>query len=328
MEHKDPVHGLPTHGMRDSYDRPISSMSGSSMHNMHPMQHMPPQPSPGIIGMAQQALGTHRIQPVMQPPTTPYANNPAVSNQHRMMWSGELYEHASSPLQRDREKCARLLHSFNRDSDLNYAKRMEDFDHILQLPHPSQINDPSSQARSRRGNMCVVDAPFRCEYGYNLRLGEHVTIESGCHISDPREVVIDSHSYIGPGVKILGKVLPLDPSIRANGIVSQARGFEIHIGQQVYIGANCVIQPDEELCKNGRLEIGNGSYIKPGSVVNKVRPSPVLINGNVLTVSTERAARSNLRSTGLRCHLWCPNASRRGFGPRKGSIEVTSRDGR
>jgi len=50
-----------------------------------------------------------------------------------------------------------------------------------------------------------------------------------------------------------------------------ARGFEIHIGDGVYIGANTVIQPEESECDmGGKLVIGHRAYIKPGSIVHKV----------------------------------------------------------
>ncbi|KIW05249.1 hypothetical protein, variant [Verruconis gallopava] len=269
---KDPVHGLPMHNnsmaMRDSYDRPLSSMSSSGMHNMSSSHGM--QPSPGIIHTAQQAL---RNTPQQMNPMTGFNGVPHMSSERQKMHAGELYSPFCTELEEDRERCAKALYTFNNNNHASRAERMRHFRNVL------TPDSPHSAGPVRVGKDATVDVPFRCEYGYNITLGKDVVIEGGCHISDPRPVHIDNGSYIGPGVKIMGKVLPFDPATRAGAAMDgKARAFEIHIGKNVHIGANSVVQPEEDMITNGRLEIGDGAYIKPNSVVNKSVP-PYVIYG-------------------------------------------------
>jgi maltose O-acetyltransferase len=255
---------------------------------------MAPQPSPGIINTAQQAL---QIPPQQMPPQQMpshqmasqqmpgqrmapmgFGHPPAYPEKRNIerqkMVSGELYIHSTPELERDREKCAGLLSTFNGNNH-SRADRSHRFDEIIAPEHAKEYNLPSLRA-FRNNSKNTIDVPFRCEYGYNIRLGNYVTIEGGCHISDPREVFIDNNSYIGPGVKIIGKVLPADSNIRGDGLEIKARGFKINIGKSVYIGANSVIQPDPSEFEGDTLTIGDGAYIKPGSVVSKVSLSPPL----------------------------------------------------
>jgi acetyltransferase-like isoleucine patch superfamily enzyme len=228
---------------------------------------MQPSPTPhGIIHTAQQALrNTQQMNPMAA-----FSNNSGVSQERLKMLAGELYIPFSMDLEGDRNKCDKALYTFNNNNHANRTERMRHLRSVLS-PEDSPIQRGPGQDSIRVGKGAAVDVPFRCEYGYNITLGSDVVIEGGCHISDPRDVHIGSGSYIGPGVKIMGKVLPFDPNVRGGAALEgKARGFEIHIGKNVHIGANSVIQPEEEMVLNGRLEIGDGAFIKPMSIVNKV----------------------------------------------------------
>jgi acetyltransferase-like isoleucine patch superfamily enzyme len=231
------------------------------------------------------------------------------------MFNGEPYAHLSRDLQIFREATAALLKTFNDNSPSGPDERGRQFEPVLK-PDPSRrrFSAISSQIQNRMGRDAFVEVPFKCEYGSNIRLGDNVYIEGGCHIADPREVFIDNGTQIGAGVKIIGKVIPLDPHIRCGGLLSpqaegKARGVEIYIGKNVYIGSNTVIQPDESVDK--RLEIGDYAYIKPGSVVSKVFHSSSLwrvLEMAQLTLQTGRPTLCCLRPTTrkLRYHFWNP----------------------
>jgi acetyltransferase-like isoleucine patch superfamily enzyme len=234
---------------------------------------MPAQASPGAIGMAQQALYA-----VNRPPPSAYVMSdkepPAPGPELLKMFAGEHYAHLSRDLQIFKETTATLLKTFNDNSASSSDERGRLLEQVLKPdPNRRRFSAIPMQVQSRVGRDTFVETPFKCEYGSNIRLGENVYVEGGCHIADPREIFIDNGTQIGAGVKIIGKVIPLDPSVRCGGLTSpqaegKARGVEIYIGKNVYIGANTVIQPEEDV--GGRIEIGDYAYIKPGSIVSRV----------------------------------------------------------
>jgi acetyltransferase-like isoleucine patch superfamily enzyme len=172
------------------------------------------------------------------------------------MLNGELYLPYSRDLQDERERCKEALHDYN-NLRISPDERSREFRKMLE---PSRV---------QKG--VYVESPFRCDYGYNIYIGKDVAIESGCFISDPREVNIGDETFIGPNVTIMGKIHPYDLASRTGGPINgKARGIKIVIGNRVHIGAGCVIAPSEEHVQNGILEIGEGAYINPGSTVVKV----------------------------------------------------------
>ena len=283
---KDPIHGLPMQQMREAHDRPMSSMSGSSMHTMHSAQPMQP-PATGPIGQAREALhlsshyNSQRGTPAASPMgIAPSERSGGLAPARPDMLSGSLYDPSDPDLVKDRQICTQSFHIFNAQSHRSRINRMQIFGEAMDVCEASRY--PNRKRAHLLGRDISVEQPFKCEYGYNIFIENLVKIESGCHISDPREVHVGKGSYIGPGVKIMGKVHSFQKGIRGFAVQGgKVRGFEIRIGEGVYIGANSVIQPDESECQDGILTIGDGAYIKPGSVVNKVRlfnalPNPLL----------------------------------------------------
>jgi acetyltransferase-like isoleucine patch superfamily enzyme len=210
---------------------------------------------------------------MMQPHRTPQQTPHPLGGpkEKEKMLNGELYMPYTNELTADRESCKVRVAKYN-DGHL-YTTKKDDRLALLNLilePQDQTIRVPGAPPTSRVGKNTYVDAPFKCDYGYNIVIGQDVAIESGCFISDPREVYIGNFSMIGPDVKIMGKQYPYNPSERKGSLVGKARGFKIIIGEGVCIGAGCIISPREENCKNGELVIGNGAYIPDGTIVTKV----------------------------------------------------------
>lgn len=84
-------------------------------------------------------------------------------------------------------------------------------------------------------------------------IGNYVTIGSGCLISDT-----DSHS--------------LNKDERRENDYSNCKSMPIHIGDDVFIGARCIILKG--------VTIGNGAVIGAGSVVTKDVPPFSVVGGN------------------------------------------------
>lgn len=101
-----------------------------------------------------------------------------------------------------------------------------------------------------------------------LRLGNGVYIAPGVMI-DPHHcwlVSIGDASTIAPGAHILAH----DASTKAH--LGFTKIGEVHIGRNVFVGANSLILPD--------VRIGDGAIVGAGSVVRDDVPSGVVVAGN------------------------------------------------
>ena len=111
---------------------------------------------------------------------------------------------------------------------------------------------------------------LNCGVGARLTIGDHVGL-SGCTIHVRSEVVIGDRVLIGTGTIIADSdAHPLSPEARSNG--EPAPCAPIHIGNDVFIGARCIILKG--------VTIGDGAVIGAGSVVTCDVPPFVVYGGN------------------------------------------------
>ena len=128
------------------------------------------------------------------------------------------------------------------------------------------------------GQHVNIRAPFHCDYGYNISLGDGVFMNFGCVILDVVEVTIGAATAIGPGVQILTADHPRDPVERRTGLES---GRPIRIGSNVWIGGGAIILPG--------VTIGDDAVIGAGSVVTRdVAPGATVV-GNPARVVVPKA---------------------------------------
>lgn len=121
-----------------------------------------------------------------------------------------------------------------------------------------------------------VEAPFYCDYGENISIGENTFINFNCVFLDDNKITIGKNSLIAPNVQIYTAIHPLKAHER---IITDEQGTRyltaakpVSIGDSVWIGGNCVIMPD--------ITIGNNVTIGAGSVVTKNIPDNKLAFGN------------------------------------------------
>jgi len=121
----------------------------------------------------------------------------------------------------------------------------------------------------RVGSGVIIEPPFYCDFGKNIRLGDHVFFNFNCVVLDPGEVVVGNNVLIGPGVQLYTTTHPLE-------FIERRRWEEhtkpISIGDDVWIGGGTVI------CQG--VTIGRRAVIGAGSVVTKDVPEGVLAVGN------------------------------------------------
>lgn len=119
------------------------------------------------------------------------------------------------------------------------------------------------------GKDFVIHSPFRCDFGFNIRIGDHFIGNFNLTILDEAEVVIGNHVMIGPNCSLITITHALDEEQRREGLMA-AR--PITIGDDVWIAANVTVLPG--------VEIGEGAVIGAGSVVTKSIPPRMLAVGN------------------------------------------------
>lgn len=119
------------------------------------------------------------------------------------------------------------------------------------------------------GEGAVIRAPFHCDYGSNIRLGNGVFLNFNCVILDVCAVVIGDKTQIGPGVHILTADHPRDPADREAGL---EWGRPITIGRNVWIGGGAILLPG--------VTVGDDAIIGAGAVVTRDVPPGATVTGN------------------------------------------------
>lgn len=114
-----------------------------------------------------------------------------------------------------------------------------------------------------------IEAPFFCDYGYNISLGSHFYSNHNLVILDCAPVTIGHHVFIGPNVVITTVGHSMQPERRNQGYET---ALPITIGNSVWIGASVTILPG--------ITIGDDVVIGAGSVVTKDIPSGSVAYGN------------------------------------------------
>jgi len=128
----------------------------------------------------------------------------------------------------------------------------------------------------KAGTHIYILAPFHCDYGKNIEVGDNFVANYNYTILDVGKVMIGDNVMLGPNVSILTAGHPVHPDSRNSGY---EYGIGITIGNNVWIGANTVINPG--------VHIGNNAVIGSGSVVTKDIPDNVIAVGNPCRVLRE-----------------------------------------
>ncbi|MFJ8257310.1 sugar O-acetyltransferase [Peribacillus asahii] len=169
------------------------------------------------------------------------------------MLNGELYHAADPELLQERLNARRLTRLYNQTMETDENKRTE----LLKKLFGST------------GENLYIEPTFRCDYGYNIHVGENFYANFDCVFLDVCEIRIGDNCMIAPGVHIYTATHPLDPTERISGA---EYGLPVHIGHNVWIGGRAVINPG--------VKIGNNVVIASGAVITKDVPDNVVAGGN------------------------------------------------
>jgi len=121
----------------------------------------------------------------------------------------------------------------------------------------------------KAGKDVHIEAPFHCDYGANIEVGDYFYANYNCTILDVGKVIIGDNVMFAPNVSIYTAGHPIHPDSRNSGY---EYGISVTIGNNVWIGGNVIINPG--------VTIGNDVVIGAGSVVTKDIPDRVVALGN------------------------------------------------
>lgn len=108
--------------------------------------------------------------------------------------------------------------------------------------------------------------PFYTDCGKNITIGENVFFNSGCKFQDQGGIIIEDGALIGHNVMLATLNHCMIPEQRAN-----LEPAPIHIGKNVWIGANAMVLPG--------VTVGDGAVVAAGAVVTKDVPENAIVGG-------------------------------------------------
>ncbi|GEO46156.1 sugar O-acetyltransferase [Companilactobacillus kimchii] len=171
-----------------------------------------------------------------------------------------------------------LPHIFSSEMMDMYLKSAELTDEYNQLP---VRNEEKKQKLLEKllgsvGNDVMIMPAFRCEFGFNIFVGDRVFVNYNCVFSDNGKITIGNDVRIAPNVGLYTVNHAFDSEERAEGLQIYK---PIEIKDKVWLGANVVVLPG--------VTIGEGSIVGAGSVVTKDIPASVIAAGNPCKVIRE-----------------------------------------
>lgn len=176
-----------------------------------------------------------------------------MKSEKEKMLSGKAYKAFGEELLNERQEAKNLVFKFNK-------------------LHPKKIKKRNKIIKKLFGKVAenfFIEPPFRCDYGYNIKVGNNFYANYNLTILDCAKVSIGNNCFIAPNVSILTAGHPIHFEIRNQ---EYEYAFPITIEDNVWLGANVVINPN--------VTIGENSVIGSGSVVTKNIPPNSVAVGN------------------------------------------------
>ena len=176
-----------------------------------------------------------------------------IKSEKEKMLSGEIYDASGPELVAEREQAAALSRAYNYGS----------------AEAPGSKRSVLKQLLGSLGKDSTIRAPFYCDYGRNIYLGDGVFVNFNAVFLDVMPIRIGDYTQVGPNVQFYAADHPRDPSVRRSGLES---GKAIVIGKNVWIGGGAILLPG--------ITIGDDAIIGAGSVVTRDVAPGTTVAGN------------------------------------------------
>ena len=154
-------------------------------------------------------------------------------------------------------------------TDKNIAK---DLCYRYNILHPEKREEQKQimkQLLGKTGERFKIEPNFKCDYGYNIEIGERFFSNYNLVILDSAKVKFGDNVLVGPNCSFCTPSHPINPIERAEGKISAK---PITVGNNVWFGANVTVL--------GGVNIGDNVIVGAGSVVTKDLPSNTKCYGN------------------------------------------------
>lgn len=166
-----------------------------------------------------------------------------------------------------------MLYDANHDKDLLEERtKAKDFCYQFNKLRPSDEIEQKKIMKQllgkTKGDFCIV-APFWCDYGYNIEIGENFFANHNTIILDGAKVTFGNNVFVAPNCGFYTAGHPIDFERRNQGLEYVC---PITVGDNVWIGAGVQVMPG--------VTIGSNVVIGGGSVVVKDIPSNSVAVGN------------------------------------------------
>jgi maltose O-acetyltransferase len=169
------------------------------------------------------------------------------------MLAGELYNAGDPELVAERRRCSLLCERFNSTSATDREGGRAALRELL----------------GAFGDASTVMPPFRCDYGYNITLGDRSFLNYGSIVLDVAPVAIGHDVQIATNVQILTATHPLDPAERRSGL---ELGQPVRIEDGAWLGGGAIVLPG--------ITIGRDAVVGAGSVVTRNVEARTVVAGN------------------------------------------------
>ena len=183
------------------------------------------------------------------------------------MLAGQPYRSRDAELLEAYHRARQLLAAYNHLDSRELAERERILSEIFEF----------------KGKGVWIEAPFFCDYGEHISIGENTFINTNCIFLDSNKITIGRNGLLAPYVQIYTATHPLKASeriiVNEEGSHYLTSSKPVSIGDNVWIGGNTVIFPG--------VTIGDNVTIGAGSVVTKDVPDNVLALGNPCKIVKE-----------------------------------------
>jgi maltose O-acetyltransferase len=136
------------------------------------------------------------------------------------------------------------------------------------------------------GRNVSIEAPFFCDYGENIVIGNNVFVNYNCVFLDCNRITIGDNILIGPAVQIYTATHPLDAQERFQPSEDDpastrysTQALPVRIESNVWLGGGTILMPG--------VQIGENSTIGAGAVVTESVPPNVFAAGNPCRIIRE-----------------------------------------
>ena len=152
---------------------------------------------------------------------------------------------------------------------LKCLDRLFEYNHTL----PSDLEKREALLKEMCGSIgrdTYLEIPVYSNFGLkHVFFGNHVYTNFNCTFVDDCNIYVGDNTMFAPNVTIATAAHPINSHLREIGYQYNR---EVHIGSNVWLGANVIVLPG--------VTIGNNSVIGAGSVVTKDIPEGVVAYGN------------------------------------------------